>query len=121
MHLNCQSLTCSALFLLVAQSPKAPVPDESNVMVVAVSRDDSMIAGGIGTGSNTSPGKINLEILALLSSSGEWRNHPCARTYSRQCDAFAREYLSKSHTYVVVSADGRGDKIHSEPVRLSEC
>ncbi len=109
----------SAAMLVSFASPS--ITQTSEALVVAVSRNDSVLSGGIGTGSNAAPGKINLEILAYVSADGQWKSHPCAQNYTKACEKFARDYLGKSQTYTVISADGRGATITSAPTALDEC
>jgi hypothetical protein len=105
----------------LAQQPLGLPAKDENVMVAVVSRDGSMLSGGIGTGKRTRNGTIDVELLGWLSKTGEWKSHPCAKDYSKRCVKFAHGYLAKSHTYIVVSAEGKGATIHSAPVTLSEC
>jgi len=79
------------------------------------------LTGGISSRSNIEPGKTYIEVLAYLTPSGEWSQHPCAQSYNKACDAFAHTYLSRSHQYTVVSADGHGAAVKAAPVTLSEC
>jgi len=96
----------------------APEPD---VMLAAVSRDRSMLSGGIGSGARTAPGRVVVEPLARLSPTGNWRNVPCVAGDNEGCRQFAREYLSKPHSYTVISGDGSGAFIRAKPTTLSEC
>ena len=62
-----------------------------------------------------------VEPLGYLTQSGDWISLPCGKDWPKTCLKFAREYLSKPHTYVVASADGQGASIQAEPTKLSEC
>ena len=102
-------------------------PQESDVMLVAVSHDARML--GLGTEWNPK-GTAFVEPLARVSSAGEWKSLPCfadrdgkkyAATQQEDCSEFGRAYLSKPHTYTVVSADGRGATVNAQPVELDEC
>jgi hypothetical protein len=90
----------------------------SPVMIAAVSRDS---IGGLGPSRRTKSGAVEAEPLAFLLPSGEWQALPCKPGTGEGCKKFAREYLSKNHTYTVISADGMGATIHTSPVTLSEC
>lgn len=108
----------------VAALPQQPVTtsaQEDEVMLVGVSRDDSMFEGGIGSAKWTGKGTVAVEPLARITSSGKWKSLPCDRRTKRGCRKFAREYLNKAHTYTVVSADGNGALVQAAPVTLSEC
>jgi hypothetical protein len=102
-----------------------PTPAQGpGVMLAAVSRDSHRLFG-IGSGEKTAKGNVFVEPLARVTPSGEWQALPCvADTGGDQqnaCSQFEREYLSKPHTYMAVSADGRGATIQAEPTTLSEC
>ncbi len=101
----------------------APIPpQDADVMLAAVSRDTSMLLGGIGPSKWTGRGTVAVEPVARLTLSGEWKSLPCGSTgHLKTCPKFAHEYLSKPHTYTVVSADGQGATIHAAPTTLSEC
>ena len=91
-------------------------------MVVAVGRDDSVLAGGISTGKIKPNAEVDVVPLAWLSPSGEWRGISCDENHPQNCRTFEREYLKKPHTYDVVSADGRGAKVKVEQMALDhEC
>jgi len=90
-------------------------------MLAAVSRDQSMLSGGIGSEKLIAKGSAFVEPLARLTLSGEWQSLPCDPNYQSTCPQFEQEYLSKPHTYTVVSADGRGATINAAPTTLSEC
>ena len=97
------------------------MPTTSRVMIAASSRNLYTFAGGIGPNRRTKPGTLDVEPLAQLSESGEWVALPCASGTGKGCEKFAHEYLSKRHTYTVISADGVGATVHTAPVTLSEC
>jgi len=87
-------------------------------MIAVVSRD---AIGGLGPSARTKPGTVEVEPVALLAESGEWQAIPCKSGTGEGCKKFARDYLSKRHTYAVISAEGTGITIHTAPVTLSEC
>ena len=89
-------------------------------MLAAVSRDDSMLGGGIGSGKWTGRGTVVVEPLARLTRSGKWESLPCDDSQVG-CVEFERDYLKRPHTYTVVSADGRNAAVESAPTTLSEC
>ena len=107
-----------AAFAQQAQKDSAPRP---NVMVVAVSRNDSLLTGGIGLGRETKPGTADVEPVAWLTTSGEWMSTGCDGTNQKGCPNFEKNYLKKPHEYAVVSADGNGASVHAAPVTLDEC
>lgn len=90
-------------------------------MLAAVSRDESMLVGGIGSGKWTGRGTVVVEPLARLTESGEWKSLPCGVDHLKGCAGFARDYLNKRHSYTVVSADGRNATVDSAPTTLDEC
>jgi hypothetical protein len=110
----------ASLTTLARESVPASSPDES-VMLAAVSRDDSMLEGGISSSSWTLPGTAHVEPIARVTPSGNWLSLPCHSEESKACRKFEREYLKQPHTYAVVSGDGRGATIHAAPTSLSEC
>jgi hypothetical protein len=106
------------------QMPTTP-PSETKVMLAVVSRDGTLVTGGIGSGRRLKPEHAFVQPIAYLTDSGRWENLPCGAdregTRSKGCRQFGRRYLSKPHTYIVVSADGEGATVHSAPTQLSEC
>jgi hypothetical protein len=106
--------------ILVQHPVPAPSP-EADVMLAAASRDESMLAGGIGSAKWTGRGTVVVEPLARLTPSGEWKSLPCATGDRKSCLKFEREYLSKPHAYVVITPDGKGATISAAPTTLSEC
>jgi len=125
----CLLLVMASLGLGQEQAPSSqPVARaEDTVMIAAVSRDVSILSGGIGPGKWSGKGTVWVEPIARLTSTGEWSAIPCSVSSNdslqgqRGCRKFAREYLSKPHQYTVVSADGSGASVRSAPVTLSEC
>jgi len=117
------------LTVSVMASSQHSVPtsaQRSDVMLAAVSRDAHM--RGMGVGEETEKGTAYVEPLARLTPSGDWQSLPCfADTDGKHpadrkaCLEFERDYLSKPHTYTVVSAEGRGATINAAPATLSEC
>jgi len=89
-------------------------------MIVAVSHDDSVLTGGISSGHLMKPGKVGVEPIAGLTPAGEWKAIRCDANHSQECKRFEREYLSKPHTYTVVSADGRGATVQVEKMALDD-
>ena len=93
----------------------------ADVMVVAVDRNDSVLAGGISTGNLRPNTEVGVEPLAWLSPSGKWRSIRCDEDHPVACHAFERDYLKKPHTYEVISADGRGATVKVDQMALYEC
>jgi hypothetical protein len=102
------------------QRPSTPRSD-ADVVLAAVSRDDGILVGGIGLRRKLGPGNLSIEPLAKLDSSGAWRGFDCDGNHQDGCRKFEKEYLSKHHTYTIVSADGRGATVNAAPTRLDEC
>jgi hypothetical protein len=111
-------LTMFVFVELALASDQQPEQTALPVMIAAVSRD---AIGGLGPSRRTKSGIVEAEPLAFLSPSGEWQALPCKPGTGEGCKKFAREYLSKKHTYKVISADGIGAAVHAPPVTLSEC
>ena len=96
------------------------------IMLAAVSRDDAVLSGGISTGIRTPDGIADVEPIAWLTPSGAWQDLPCNYHWLTdadisRCRQFASAYLSQSHQYAVVSADGYGATIHAPPSSLNDC
>lgn len=111
-------LLLGASAALFAQTP-APSPNE--IMLATVSRDTSMLSGGLSSSRWTGRGTVVVEPLVRLTATGKWKEIPCDPYTPKDCRKFAREYLSKPHTYTVISADGKGATIRAAPTKLSEC
>jgi hypothetical protein len=107
-----------------AQAPAATaVP---GVLLTAVSRDDAVLAGGISTGIRSPEGVATIEPIAWLTPDGFWQDLPCSYHWVTdadiaRCRAFAASYLSRSHQYTIVSADGYGATIQAPPTKLTHC
>lgn len=115
------------LFILAStsqsQSPTTGTPvQESRVMIAGIAHDDSVMGGGISSGRAMAAGKANVEPIAWLTRSGRWIKINCTDTPSSDCKRFDRDYLSKPHSYSVVSADGNGVEVRVERMSLDrEC
>jgi hypothetical protein len=123
------NLFLSASLLLIAtpvvmvsqQFPPSP-STSAKVMMLAASRDDSVLAGGISTGKMMPDRRVDVAPLAWLSSSGEWSGFRCTEDHPKACNTFERDYLKKPHTYRVVSGDGRGAIVKVDTMELDhEC
>jgi hypothetical protein len=114
-------LILGATVAALAQQPSPTATPGSKVMLVAVSRDETMLTGGISSGKMLAPGKLGVEPLAWLTSAGEWKGFQCDEDNQEGCRRFEKEYLSKPHTYTVISADGRGATVKAAPTTLDEC
>ncbi len=107
--------------MLASGTQPSGTPSDDSTMVVAVSRDKSLLEGGLSSADRTSEGRIAIEPIALLSASGVWHALPCRPGEITKCKQFEKDYLSHPHTYKVVSDDGHGANVHSGPVKLTEC
>jgi len=113
--------------VMASSRHSVPTRDQaSGVMLAAVSVDARLFRMSLGV--ETAKGPAYVEPLARLTPSGEWQSLPCFADRDGKhpadqnaCLEFERGYLSKPHTYTVVSADGRGATIHAAPTTLSEC
>ncbi len=128
-------IVCVSLFALLAVLASAPSfaavqptrgPAPRNIMLAAVSRDNSVLNGGISTGIRTQPGIANVEQIAWITPSGEWIDLPCNYHWVTdadiaRCRDFAASYLSRFHSYTIVSAEGFGDTVQSTPAQLDNC
>ncbi len=108
------------------EQPISSSSKDSGVMLAAVSRDTYILGAG-DLGKKTAKGTAFVEPLARITASGEWQSLPCSagadgnHQNANACEKFEREYLSKSHTYVVVSTHERGATISAAPATLNEC
>jgi hypothetical protein len=102
---------------MYSQSPNSEATD---VMVVGVAHDASVMGGGISSSNFEAPGKAGVQPIAWLSPSGGWKKILCDESHSSECKDFDREYLSRPHTYTVVSADGKGAIVHIEKMALDD-
>jgi hypothetical protein len=78
------------------------------------------MGGGIGSSNFEAPGKANVQPIAWLTPFGEWKKIRCDPHHLNECKKFDREYLSKPHSYTVVSADGNGATVHIERMSLDD-
>lgn len=116
--------TCWLLSVSVAalaQQPALTSAPDSAVMLAAVSRDDSVLLGGIGTGKLLGAGELSIEPMVWLTPDGEWKSIDCDPYRKKGCRRFEEGYMSKPHTYTIVSDDGRGATVIAAPTTLSEC
>jgi hypothetical protein len=114
-------LLLSASVTAFAQQAEPALPADAAIMLAAVSRNDSVLIGGISSGNILKAGTVSVEPMAWLTPSGEWRKIDCIADDQKGCNEFQKTYLSKPHTYTVVSADGRGATVKAAPTTLSEC
>jgi hypothetical protein len=108
-------VSCFLLALVtaaLAQQPEPKPAQDADIMLAAVARDQSLLTGGIGPSNRLKQGKVAVEPMVRLTSAGEWKNVPCAPG-GKGCQKFEREYLSKPHSYTVISAEGKGAAIHA--------
>lgn len=118
-----QFLACLILAVSMAGLSQRAVPQsalEKPVMITAVSRDDSVLVGGVGSGDLIPDEKLDVVPLAWLTPSGDWKAIRCDMDHPQACRQFDREYLRKPHTYVVVSHDGWNAKVHVEQMSLDD-
>jgi hypothetical protein len=92
----------------------------ATVMVVGVTHDYSVMGGGISSGRTMAHGEVGVEPIAWLTASGKWLEIRCKDGRPEECKRFDREYLSKPHSYSVVSADGMGATVHVERMSLDD-
>ena len=95
-------------------------------MLTAVSRDNSVLSGGISTGIRTPEGIAEMEQIAWITPSGLWHDLPCNYHWTTDadianCRKFADSYLSRTHSYTIVSANGYGASVQTPPVTLGDC
>lgn len=124
----CLLLACTAIAIPPgwAAAQAQPPAAHGAVMLTAVSRDASVLTGGISTGIRSPRGIASIEQIAWLTPSGAWQDLPCNYHWVTdadiaRCRDFATSYLGLSHTYTIVSADGYGAIVESSPVRLDNC
>lgn len=111
----------SVSFMALAQQPPSTSAPDSGVMLAAVSRDDSVLSGGIGTGKLLGARMLTIEPMVWLTPEGKWKSIDCDPSRHKDCRKFEQTYLSKPHAYTIVSADGRGAMVNAAPATLSEC
>src|SRR5579872_5867131 len=94
MHSLWSGLFFSASMTALSLQPNVALSQNVGVMLAAVSRNDSMLIGGIGSGRQSVDGTVFVEPLARLTQSGEWGSLPCdPKTGRKSCSEFEREYL----------------------------
>lgn len=111
--------------VVAAQQDSGGKP-QGAIMLTAVSRDGSVLTGGISTGIRTPQGIADVEQIAWITPSGAWQDLPCnyhwvADADISRCRSFATSYLSQFHRYTIVSADGYGGTVQAAPARLDNC
>jgi hypothetical protein len=96
-------------------------------MIAAVSRDESVLVGGISSSRWTREDTASVEPFGYLTPPGEWSGLPCSTDTEdtvagrNNCLKFAHGYLSKAHVYTVISSDGNGAVVHAAPTTLDAC
>jgi hypothetical protein len=115
------SLVAFAFAFCAVADEQSQSPRDTRVMLLAMSRYESMFAGGIGPSKLTRAGTVAAEPMAYITGAGEWSPLPCASGTGKGCRKFEREYLSKPHFYTVISAGGKGASVHTARSTLSEC
>ncbi len=116
----------AALAVCAAAPVWAAAAPSPGIMIAAVSRNESVLAGGISTGKWTPDGLAVVEPMAWLSPGGEWTDLPCDYRWVTDadlglCKAFAESYLAAPHAYTMVSAAGYGGTLLAPPMELSDC
>lgn len=111
--------------ILISQSPTpGPIKGISDVMVVGVAHDNSIMGGGIGSSNFLPQGRVGVEPIAWITPAGDWKKISCVANtgpgFSQACKEFDRNYLSKPHDYTVVSADGNGTVVHVNRMKLDD-
>jgi hypothetical protein len=106
--------------VLASQTPVPSSDGTSDVMVVGVAHDASVMGGGISSSNFEAPGKASVQPIAWLTASGEWEKIRCDPNHLKECKKFDREYLSKPHAYTVISADGNGAVVQVERMSLDD-
>jgi hypothetical protein len=107
--------------VLYSQAPtSAPSREANDVMVVGVAHDSSVMGGGISSSNLLAPGKASVQPIGWLTPAGEWKRIRCDPNQPKECKRFDREYLSKPHSYTVVSADGKGAAVQVERMTLDD-
>ena len=102
-------LLASPVFLGGQSAPNGNV--QANVMIVSVVHDSSITGGGNSSSNLLRPGEAQVDPIAWMTPEGQWIDIACSETKSAACRRFDRDYLSKPHTYTVVSADGKGTSV----------
>lgn len=109
------------------QRPVKHASPTTEIMIAAVSRDEYMLRGENFSRRWTREGTVAVEPLARLTPSGDWIGLPCSNHTEdtadgpKNCIAFARRYLSKRHTYTIISIDGNGAVVRAAPATLDAC
>ncbi len=131
----CFRIACVSLVLAwvaFASMPGFAAPQENiapprdGIMLTAVSRDGSVLIGGISTGIRSPQGIASVEQIAWITPSGLWQDLPCNYHWVTdadiaRCRDFAAAYLAQFHNYTIVSPDGFGGSVQAAPARLDDC
>jgi hypothetical protein len=100
-------LWMSAATLTAQQPNQAGSQPEPKVMVAEVNQPARL------------HGNVYVHPLAWLSADGNWNAIQCDYDHPKECQRFGRDYLSKPHSYTIVSADGLGAQVHVEHMSLN--
>ena len=117
----------SALFVLALSSASTALsvtpPHQTHkreILIVAVSRDASLLTGGIEGPSNLAGNKVQLGIVGMLKPDGKIRKVLCDSDDQSECSAIESRYLSRPTTYRTISLS-RGRVVTSIPTKVSDC
>jgi hypothetical protein len=122
MNRSLAGLALGLSIFAFAQRARSHGTPDNPVMIAAVSRDGSLLVGGIGSGSLLPNGKLDVSPLAWLTPAGDWKPIRCDESHPVACREFDKDYLSRPHNYGVVSNDGWGANVRVSRMTLdNEC
>src|ERR1035437_4595593 len=83
----------------VNQQPAPSSSQDEGVMLAAVSRDSSMLGGGLGSGLWTGRGTVVVEPLAHITPVGEWIGISCGSDHPATCKEFERQQPDRARRF----------------------
>ncbi len=95
-------------------------PHKREILMVALSRDTSLLSGGLETPHNLAGNKVQIGIVGMLTPDGKIRNVLCDSDNQSECSTIESHYLSRRTRYQTISLS-QSEVVTTIPTKLSDC